>query len=159
MAVDSLDEALAAIAAIRQRGHHKIVVKQALGLAGSNAIRLFEPEILENHRRWIANAVANHRQLVVEPWLERVRDFSAQLEMTADGLKLCGYTGLINDARGQFQGNSAAPKFERRIPAGCDRAFLRAAGHRHAPACALRGHFHIARRRIAPRWLYRPGGH
>jgi hypothetical protein len=58
----------------------------------------------------------NHRQLVVEPWLERVRDFSAQLEMTSDGLKLCGYTGLINDAKGQFQGNSAAPKFERRIP-------------------------------------------
>ena len=114
--MDSLDDALEAIAAIRQRGHHKIVIKQALGLAGSNAIRLFEPELLENHRRWIANAVENRRQLVVEPWLERVRDFSAQLEMTADGLKLCGYTGLINDARGQFQGNSAAPKFERRIP-------------------------------------------
>jgi uncharacterized ferritin-like protein (DUF455 family) len=116
VAVDSLDEALAAIAAIRRRGHHKIVVKQALGLAGSNAIRLFEPELLENHRRWIANAVDNHRQLVVEPWLERVRDFSVQLEMTSDGLKLCGYTGLINDTKGQFQGNSAAPKFERRIP-------------------------------------------
>jgi uncharacterized ferritin-like protein (DUF455 family) len=113
---DSLTDALEAIATIRQRGHHQIVVKQALGLAGSNAIRLFEPELLENHRRWIANAVENNRQLVVEPWLERVRDFSVQLEMTSDGLKLCGYTGLINDARGQFQGNSAAPKFERRIP-------------------------------------------
>ncbi len=116
VAVDSLADALAAIAAIRRRGHHQIVVKQALGLAGSNAIRLFEPDLLENHRRWIANAAENRRQLVVEPWLERVRDFSAQLEMTADGLKLCGYTGLINDAKGQFQGNRAAPKFERRIP-------------------------------------------
>jgi len=116
IAVDSLTEALEAIAVIRQREHHQIVVKQALGLAGNNAIRLFEPELLESHRRWIANAVENHRLLVVEPWLERVRDFSAQLEMMTDGLKLCGYTGLINDARGQFQGNSAAPKFERRIP-------------------------------------------
>jgi hypothetical protein len=117
VAVDSLDDALEAIAAIRRRGHHKVVVKQALGLAGGNAIRLFEPELLETHRRWMANAVENHRQLVVEPWLERVLDFSVQLEMTADGLKLCGYTGLLNDARGQFQGNWAAPKFERRIPA------------------------------------------
>jgi len=116
VAVNSLAEALAAIEKIRARGHHKIVVKQALGLAGSNAIRLFEPELLETHRRWIANAVENHRQLIVEPWLDRIQDFSAQLEMTADGLKLCGYTGLINDAKGQFQGNSAAPKFERRIP-------------------------------------------
>jgi len=116
VAVNSLAEALAVIEKIRVRGHHEIIVKQSFGLAGSNAIRLFEPELLETHRRWIANAVENGRQLVVEPWLERVRDFSAQLEMTSDGLKLCGYTGLINDAKGQFQGNTAAPKFERRIP-------------------------------------------
>jgi uncharacterized ferritin-like protein (DUF455 family) len=115
--VNSMTEALAAIAAIRQRGHHKIVIKEALGHAGSNAMRLFEPEILETHRRWIANAVANRRQLVVEPWLERVLDFSVQLEMAVDGLKLCGYTGLINDAKGQFQGNSAAPGHQKKIPA------------------------------------------
>ena len=41
---DSLAEAQAAIARIRARGHHKIVVKQAFGVAGSNALRLFEPE-------------------------------------------------------------------------------------------------------------------
>jgi hypothetical protein len=34
------------------RGHHKIVIKEALGLAGGNALRLFEPE-LETHRRWL----------------------------------------------------------------------------------------------------------
>src|SRR4029079_18341964 len=34
-------------------------------------------------------------------------DFSVQLEMTGDGLKLCGYTGLLNDAKGQFQANWA----------------------------------------------------
>jgi len=116
VAVDSLAAAREAIADIRARGHHKIVVKEAIGLAGSNAMRLFEPELLEAHRRWMANAFRQGRQLVVEPWLERVRDFSVQLEKTSDGLKLCGYTGLINDAKGQYQGNSAAPKFERRIP-------------------------------------------
>jgi len=116
VAVDSLDEALAAIATIRQRGHHKIVIKESLGLAGSNAIRLFEPELLETHRRWIANAVEKGRQLVVEPWLERELDFSVQLEMSNDGLKLCGYTGLLNDAKGQFQGNTAAPGHQKKIP-------------------------------------------
>ena len=117
VAVNSLAEALAAIATIRQRGHHKIVIKEALGLAGSNAMRLFEPELLETHRRWIANAVENGRQLVVEPWLERELDFSVQLEMTDDGLKLCGYTGLLNDAKGQFQANTAAPGHQKKIPA------------------------------------------
>jgi len=117
VAVNSLTESLAAIATIRRRGHHKIVIKEALGLAGSNAIRLFEPELLESHRRWIINASANHRQLVVEPWLERALDFSVQLEMTDDGLKLCGYTGLINDAKGQFRANTAAPGHQKKIPA------------------------------------------
>ena len=117
VAVNKVDEALAAIAAIRGRGQHKIVVKEALGVAGSNALRLFEPEILDTQQRWLAKALQNGRQLVVEPWLERELDFSAQLEMSADGLKLCGYTGLLNDARGQFQGNWAEAHHHKRIPA------------------------------------------
>ena len=117
VAVNSLAEAVAAIETIRRRGHHKIVIKESLGLAGSNAMRLFEPEILETHRRWIANAVKNGGQLVVEPWLERELDFSVQLEMSDEGLKLCGYTGLINDAKGQFQGNVALPGHQKKIPA------------------------------------------
>ena len=117
VAVDSLEEALGAIAAIRRRGHHRIVVKESLGLAGSNALRFFEPELLETHRRWLAKAVQNGRQLVIEPWLERELDFSVQLEMTQEGLKLCGYTGLLNDAKGQFQGNWAESHHHTRIPA------------------------------------------
>jgi len=118
IAVDSLTETLSAIAAIRERGHHRIVVKKALGLAGSNAIRLFEPEIAAPHRRWMATALQNHRSLVVEPWLERELDFSVQLEMTVHGLKLCGYTGLLTDAHGRFRGNWVESHHHQRIPAG-----------------------------------------
>ncbi|HEY9510155.1 MAG TPA: DUF455 family protein, partial [Verrucomicrobiae bacterium] len=117
IAVKSIDAALETISAIRQRGHHKIVVKEALGLAGSNAMRLFEPELLESHRRWMTNALANGSELVIEPWLERELDFSVQLEMTSDGLKLRGYTGLLNDAKGQFQANWAESHHHKRIPA------------------------------------------
>ena len=116
VAVNSLDAALVAIAVIRARGHHKIVLKEAIGVAGSNALRLFEPELLENQKLWITKVIESGREIVVEPWLDRVMDFSAQLEMTTSGLKLCGYTGLINDARGQFQANWAGPKFEKSIP-------------------------------------------
>ena len=117
VAVHSLDEARAAISKIRLRAHHKIVLKAALGVAGCNALRLFEPEILPPQLRWMENAFAQKRALVVEPWLERVLDFSVQLEMTATGLKLCGYTGLLNDARGQFIANFAEPHHHKRIPA------------------------------------------
>jgi uncharacterized ferritin-like protein (DUF455 family) len=117
VAVNSVPAALAAIATIRQHGHHKIVLKESISVAGSNALRLFEPELLDSQRRWMENVITSGREIVVEPWLDRVLDFSAQLEMTAAGLKLCGYTGLLNDARGQFQGNWAEPKFDKSFPA------------------------------------------
>ena len=135
------------IAAIRQRGHHKIVVKESLGLAGSNAMRLFEPEVLESHRRWIANAVENGRQLVVEPWLERELDFSVQLEMADDGLKLCGYTGLINDAQRPVPGQCRAAGPPEKNSRGFARAVPGTAGHCAAVARALRGHFCVCWRR------------
>lgn len=115
--VNSVAAALEAIATIRARGHHKVVLKEAIGVAGSNSIRLLEPELLEKQLRWIAHAVETGHEVVVEPWLDRVLDFSVQLEMSAAGLKLYGYTGLINDARGQFQANWAEPKYERTFPA------------------------------------------
>ena len=115
--VKSLAAAQSAIAKIRARGHHKIVVKAAFGVAGNNALRLFEPDILPTQMRWLENNFAHQRELVVEPWLERVRDFSVQLEMSAAGLKLYGYTGLINDARGQFIANVAESHHHKRIPA------------------------------------------
>ncbi len=116
LGVNNLEEALRAIAAVRARGHQKVVVKEAVGLAGQNALRLWEPALLETQRAWLAKAVATGREVVVEPWLEREVDFSVQLEMGAAGLKLCGYTGLLTDRRGQFQANWAAPNYERRIP-------------------------------------------
>ena len=106
-----------AIQTIRARHHHRIIVKEALGLAGQNAMRLWEPELLESQRRWILRNLQRPHGLVVEPWLERVADFSVQLEMEPGGLKLCGFTGLLTDVKGQFEGNCAAANWSRRLPA------------------------------------------
>ena len=132
VAVDTLESALEAIAAIRRRGHHRVVAKEALGLAGQNAIRLWEPESSAAQKRWLDQALQNGQQLVIEPWLERELDFSLQLEMGPRSLKLCGYTGLINDRKGQFQANWAAANYDRHIPANVvalfrDRRTFRAA--------------------------------
>lgn len=117
VAVDTAAAVEEVIADFRGRGHHKLVLKESIGLAGSNALRLFEPELGDNQKRWIANILTHGRQIVIEPWLERELDFSVQLEMTTSGLKLCGYTGLLNDAKGQFLGNWAEPKHDRKPPA------------------------------------------
>lgn len=115
-AVGSIEEALTAIAAIRARGHHRVVVKQAFGLAGHNALRLWEPNVAESQRRWMEKSLENGRPLVIEPWLDRIADFSGQFEMSAGGLQLLGYTGLLTDARGQFVANTAAPQHARAVP-------------------------------------------
>lgn len=116
VAATTVADALAAIAAIRARGHHRVVVKQAFGLAGHNALRLWEPELLDPQRRWLEKSLQGSRTVVVEPWLERVVDFSVQLEMGAGGLQLLGYTGLLTDAKGQFCANTAAPQHTRSLP-------------------------------------------
>lgn len=114
--VETLQDALDAIDGIRQRGHHPVIVKMAHGLAGQNAIRLWERSLLDSHQRWLTKAIAQGNRLIVEPWLERQHDFSIQLEMSEEGLKLRGYTGLINDRKGQFQANWAESHHHRRIP-------------------------------------------
>ena len=122
-AVTDLPTALAAIQSFRDQGHHRLVVKQALGLAGANAIRLWEPELLDTQRRWMAESLEAGQTLVVEPWLERLADFSVQFERTDGGLRRIGFTDLFNDHRGQFLANGASPGFERRPPARVVRAF------------------------------------
>lgn len=126
--VDTLADALGAIAAIRCRGHHRVVVKEAHGLAGHNAIRLWEPEVLPAQRKWLSHALANGQQLVVEPWLERELDFSVQLEMGPRGLELCGCTGLVNDRKGQFLANWADADYSRCLPARVAALFRAQAG-------------------------------
>ena len=123
VAVTDLTAALGAIEKFRAGGQHRLVVKQALGLAGANAIRLWEPDLLETQRRWMADALESGQTLVVEPWLERQADFSVQFERTSEGLRRLGFTDLFNDHRGQFLANAAGPGFERRPPARVVRAF------------------------------------
>lgn len=109
-------EAYVQIAAIRARGHHRVLLKDPFGVAGRNRIRLWEPELLTSQKNWLGRALGSGHGVVVEPWLERVADFSVQMEMEPDGLRLVGYTGLLNDPQGQFQANWAAPKFHRKPP-------------------------------------------
>jgi hypothetical protein len=112
-AASDMSHAMAHIEAIRQSGHHNIVAKESLGVAGHNAIRLIEPHLQEHQRRWMQRVLEQGQLLVIEPWLHRIADFSVQLEMGPAGLKQIGYTGLMNDWKGEYQGNWACPGFSR----------------------------------------------
>jgi hypothetical protein len=114
--VHSLDAALDVIERFRTPAGNRVVLKQALGLAGQNMIRVWDRGLSEPQRRWIMNALDHKQELIIEPWLERHADFSVQLEMQPSGLKVCGYTGMANNKWGQFQANWAEAHHRQRPP-------------------------------------------
>lgn len=112
----SINDALDYNASLRGHGYARCVVKSAFGLAGRNMIRLWEPTVSGAQRRWIERALESGHPVVVEPWLDRIQDFSVQLEFEGKQLRLLGYTGLDTDIRGQYQGSWVEPRFKARIP-------------------------------------------
>lgn len=123
IAVESFPRALEVIREFRAQGYARLVAKEAIGLAGHNALRLWESEITKPQERWLERTLAPGNQIVIEPWCERLLDFSIQLQMEPGGLRVLGYTGLINDLKGQFRANWAAPNYARRLPPGVTAAF------------------------------------
>ncbi|MBN8248847.1 MAG: DUF455 family protein [Verrucomicrobia bacterium] len=115
--IRSEPEALDTIARLRSAGFPRLVAKAPLGLAGRGHLRLWEPELLPQQQRWLERALSRGLGVVLEPWLDRVADFSVQWEHGPEGLRLVGYCGLQNDARGQFVANWAEPRFHRKPPA------------------------------------------
>ena len=105
----------AAIAALERRGHARGVVKPAFGSSGRGFRRteLWTPA----DDAWAAQTLLDHGELIIEPWLDRVADFSVQAEAGADGsITLKGFTGLQTDARGRFLGCVATGRFGSLFP-------------------------------------------
>jgi len=99
----SLAEALHLIDQFRARGYSDSVLKAPFGLAGRNQQRLLNREPLAGAKlQWAEKIIAQQSCILVEPWLQRVIDFSAQYESTDTGTRFLGITRLHNTAQGQF---------------------------------------------------------
>ena len=99
---------LKAVASWRSHGRERFVAKANYGAAGSRMLRLWEPDITEAQVRWIEKTVLQKETLVVEPWHDRVLDFSAHYDVEAESIRFCGFVRMLNDSRGQFFGSSVA---------------------------------------------------
>jgi uncharacterized ferritin-like protein (DUF455 family) len=99
-----------AIRALQTDGHRCGVVKPAFGSSGRGFRRtqLWSPE----DDIWAESMIEAQGALVVEPWLERLADFSVQAEAMGDGtIQLKGLTRLLTDERGRFLGVEASGRF------------------------------------------------
>ena len=96
--------------------HHLLagqaLLKAPMSYAGRGHLRVNAASVPARTRGWIANTLASHGAVVVEPWLERVLDFSALYEIKPGGVvSLIGLTRMENDSAGRFLGNRVSPKW------------------------------------------------
>jgi len=105
-----VDHAMQEIARHLESG--QALIKAVHACAGRGHLRV-NPESKEaDTRLWLERTLAAHHAVVVEPWLERVADFSALYEMDAAGtVNPVGLTVMENDAAGRFLGSRVGPKW------------------------------------------------
>ena len=109
-------EILDHIESLREAGYQRSVIKSLYGSAGGNMLRCWESSVDTRQRGWIRNALAREGALLVEPWLDRLIDFSVQWEVTQEMIRPMGWSHLLVDARGHYHGSLWLPSFLRGMP-------------------------------------------
>ena len=105
-----VDSILAEINRLLSSG--QVLLKAPFSYAGRGHLRVNAASDPAKTRGWIENTLASHCAVVIEPWLERVLDFSALYEMKSTGIaSLIGLTRMENDAAGHFLGIRVSPKW------------------------------------------------
>ena len=98
----SKDEVLKKVEVLARRGD--VLLKAPWSSAGRGHFRLIAGEWSGTSEKWLDNILTKQGGVVVEPWLNRVLDFSAQYEVTERGVRLVGMTRVINDEIGRYLG-------------------------------------------------------
>jgi uncharacterized ferritin-like protein (DUF455 family) len=120
--VTTLADLRAAMSELHAAGHLHGVVKPAFGSSG-RGFRRTERWVPADDA-WAEQALADHGALVVEPWLDRLADFSVQSVACPDGtIQLKGFTRLVTDERGRFLATEASGRFARLFPSEIARFF------------------------------------
>ena len=87
-----------------------VLLKGIHSCAGRSHLKV-EPSEWENALDWVKANLDRHGKLLVEPWVERVADFSMLYEMTPDGVESVGASVIENDAHGRYLGTRVAAKW------------------------------------------------
>jgi uncharacterized ferritin-like protein (DUF455 family) len=128
--VHSMNELSARLRDWRRAGFEKFVAKMPFGVAGSNMLRIWEPELAVAQSVWLERAISSEGSVVIEPWLDRVLDFSFQSEKNDGRIRRVGTVRMINDHRGQYRGSVHHPRFTANLDAELGRLLTGSNGSR-----------------------------
>jgi hypothetical protein len=101
--------------------HRQVVLKPAFGLSGRGHRRL--SQLTADDAAWAETVFATQGHLVVEPWFDRVADFSVQCEFDGSHSRLKGFTALEVTANGRFIACAACARFASLFPMEVSRFF------------------------------------
>ena len=98
-----------------------VLLKAAFACAGRGHRKVEQGTTLDEVKPWLEKTIQNHGGVMVEPWLDRVLDFSSLYEigevMSEDRMepdveaKWVGMTRMENDTAGRFLGTIVNPKW------------------------------------------------
>lgn len=89
-----------------------VLIKAAHACAGRGHKRVKQSESADSYLAWLKNTLKAHGGVVVEPWLDRVLDFSSLYEMKVGGeIEFIGMTEMENDASGRYLGTIVPQKW------------------------------------------------
>ncbi|MCE9583940.1 MAG: ferritin-like domain-containing protein [Planctomycetes bacterium] len=113
-----------------RKGHAAVLLKAPWGLAGRGHLKVLPGAPPATQTVWIKTTLSEQKCLVVEPWLDRVADFSAHYDVApGQPPKLRGMVRLVNDSSGRFVSCIAGRHFQRLMPAEATRALERSRAH------------------------------
>jgi uncharacterized ferritin-like protein (DUF455 family) len=112
---EDLETAIERIETIRRTRHHRVVAKALFGVAGGNQLRLWESGITDVQINWLRRVVETEGGVMIEPWLDRVLDFSFQFEADESDIKKVGLVKMANDPRGQYLASISTPRFAQNL--------------------------------------------
>lgn len=114
---ESVEEIAAILPLLAGRGHRRACLKAPFGMAGRGIFQISTSGLAERDLSWLTPVLFQQGAVIVEPWLERIADFSCQYELTPGQLpRLKGQVRLLNDAGGRFLGCRAGASFTRLLP-------------------------------------------
>lgn len=87
-----------------------LLLKGLHSCAGRSHLRL-DPDQLDSAGPWVKRIIESHGGLVIEPWHQRVCDFSMLYECEGGGVRWMGGSVMDNDSRGAYLGSRVAPKW------------------------------------------------
>lgn len=102
--VSDLKALTAVRSTLKQKGYENIVCKAPFGTAANGNCCILAEKITNGTLKWLNRIWEDQDIIIVEPWLDRVFDFSVQFQVDDNTARIIDFTRLVNNSRGQFKG-------------------------------------------------------